>query len=109
MKSSIFNCLNIRLLQAVTVCEVIYLIAALLRAFVDPHGDCVNLSPAERRCGGPALTTSDFVGEIVHLLLQLEGGLLQWREEVPAFHAKAAALAAIRKDRVATGLRDREA
>lgn len=103
------SCLNVSFLQAVTVCEVIYLITALLWAVVDPHGDGVNLSPPERRGGGPALATSDPVGEVVHLLLQLKGGLLQRGEEVPALHVEAAALAAVGEHGAAARLADSEA
>lgn len=68
--------LDVCLLQAVALCEVIDLIAALLcDIVVNPHGNRVNLCP--RKGGGrdaslPARTSLNLIRQIVHLLFELE-------------------------------------
>ncbi len=45
--SNICLCLDVCFLQAIALCEVVDLVAALIAAVViDPHGDRVNLCPA---------------------------------------------------------------
>lgn len=70
-------CLDVRFLQAVALCEVVDLVAALIAAVViDPHGHRVNLCPGQSRRTTLPRPILNLIGKVVHFLLQLEGGLL---------------------------------
>lgn len=86
--------LDICLLEAVALAQLVHLVGALFGAVVIYcHGDGVDLRPAQTGRGSLARAIPDPVGEAVHFFLELEGGLLQWREEVPGLQAKGPALA----------------
>lgn len=95
--------LDVRFLQAVAFCEVIDLVAALITAvIIDPHGDRVDLRAALSRRAALPRPVLDFIGKVVHFLLQLEGRLLQGRKEAPALRAKRPTLALTGIDGVST-------
>lgn len=80
--------LNVSLLQAITFCQIIELITALLTRVVNPHGDCIYcVNPAHCRCATFPRPSPDLIGEIVHFLFQLEGGLLQRGKQTPSLEA----------------------
>lgn len=75
--SKLCLCLYVCFLQAVALCEVVDLVAALIGAVViDPHGDRVNLCPGQSRRATLPCPVLYLIGKVVHFLLQLEGGLL---------------------------------
>lgn len=77
--------LNVSLFQAIAVCQIIELITALLTGVVNPHGDCVYyINPANCRSGTFSCPSLDFIGQIVHFLFELEGGLLQRWKQTPS-------------------------
>lgn len=100
--------LNVSLLQAVAVCKVVELIAALLTV-INPHGDCVHdVNPAHWWRGTFCRPHLDFVWQVVHLFSELQRGPLQRREQAPSLQARVAPVSLVTQ-RGAEGLAHREA
>lgn len=91
-------CLNVRLFEAVAFRQVVELVRVLLTAVENAHRNGIyDVDASHSGRGTFPCASFDLIGQIVHCLLELEGGLLERRQEAPPLQTQRAPFAFVQQ------------